>query len=85
MRFLKIYVRVIHQIQRNTIPLVRSSQRRCSVKKDVLRNFAKFTGKYQSLRPATVNKQESFLTYFWERNDNLFHGKTIGVMGQAAL
>ena len=30
---------------------VRSSQRRCSVKKDVLRNFAKFTGKhlYRSL------------------------------------
>ena len=29
------------------LPLYRSSQRRCSIKKCVLRNFAKFTGKHQ--------------------------------------
>ena len=46
-RFLKIYVCVILQIQRNTIPFVRSSHQRCAVKKGILRNFAKLTGKYQ--------------------------------------
>ena len=45
----------------------RSSLRRCSVRKGVLRNFAKFTGKYlcqslffnkvASLRPATLLKK----------------------------
>ena len=39
--------------------IVRSSHRRCSVKKSVLKNFAKFTGKHvrQSLRPATLLKK----------------------------
>ena len=36
---------------------IRSSHRRCSVKKGVLRNFAKFTGKHLCLRPATLLKK----------------------------
>ena len=31
----------------------------------------------------TVNKQETFSTYFCKTNDNLFHSETNGVMGQA--
>ena len=34
----------------------RSSHRKCSVKKDVLKNFAKFTGKHLCLTPATLLK-----------------------------
>ena len=41
------------------------------------------TGQYKPY--VTVNKQESFLTYFCETNENLFHGRTIGVIGQAPL
>ena len=42
--------------------IIRSSRRRCSVRKRVLRNFAKFTGKHLcqshlSLRPATLLKK----------------------------
>ena len=37
--------------------MIRSSHRRCSVKKGVLRNFAKFTGKHLCLRPATLLKK----------------------------
>ena len=39
--------------------LHRSSHRRCSVRKDVLRNFAKFTGKHlcQGLKPAPFLKK----------------------------
>ena len=47
--------------------ILRSSHLRCSVRKDVLRNFAKFTGKYlcqslffnkvAGLRPATLLKK----------------------------
>ena len=41
--------------------LQKSSHRRCSVRKDVLRNFAKFTGKHlcQGLKPATLLKRDS--------------------------
>ena len=50
----------------------RSSHQRCSTKKGVLRNFAKFTGKhlYQRLffdslfRPATLLKKRFWHTYF---------------------
>ena len=48
----------------NKVTSVRSSHRRCSVRKSVLRNFAKFTGKHQcqslflnkvaGLKPATL-------------------------------
>ena len=35
----------------------RSSHRRCSVKKGVLKKFAKFTGKHLRQRPATLSKK----------------------------
>ena len=35
----------------STLHLFRSSHQRCSMKKDVLRNFAKFTGKHLSESP----------------------------------
>ena len=47
----------------------RSSHQRCSIKKDVLKNFANFTGKHlcqspffnkvAGLRPATLSKRDS--------------------------
>ena len=42
------------------------SHRRCSLRKCVLRNFAKFTGKHlcQSLRPATLLKKETLAQMF---------------------
>ena len=53
---------------------IRSSHRRCSVKKGVLRNFAKFTGKHlcqslffnkaAGLRPATLLKRVSGTSVF---------------------
>ena len=53
----------------------RSSHRRCSVKKDVLRNFAKFTGKHlcqrlffnslAGLRPATLLKKSLLHKSLW--------------------
>ena len=53
---------------------VRSSHQRCSVKKGVLRNFAKFTGKhlcqslsfnkFADLRPATLFKKRLWHRYF---------------------
>ena len=44
----------------------RNSYRRCSVRKRVLRNFAKFTGKHlcQTLGPATLLKKEPWHRYF---------------------
>ena len=52
----------------------RSSRRRCSIKKGVLRNFAKFTGKHlcqslffnkvASLRPATLSKKRLWYRCF---------------------
>ena len=51
----------------NFCPCIRSSHQRCSIKKGVLRNFAKFTGKHMcqslffnkvaGLRPATLLKK----------------------------
>ena len=40
----------------NEKALSRSSHRKCSGKKDALKNFAKFTGKHLCLRPATLLK-----------------------------
>ena len=40
----------------SVIHKVRSSHQRCSVRKGVLRNFTKFTGKHLCLRPATLLK-----------------------------
>ena len=40
---------------------VRSSHRRCSIRKGMLRNFAKFTGK--RLRPATLLKKRLWYKY----------------------
>ena len=50
--------------QRSPGFLLRSSYRRCSVKKDVLKNFANFTGRsllitLQVFRPATLLKRYS--------------------------
>ena len=42
-------------------PYFRSSHRRCSVRKGVLRNFAKFTGKY--LCQSFVSKNTLFTEY----------------------
>ena len=52
----------------------RSSHQRCSIKKGVLRNFAKFTGKHlcqslffnkvAGLRPATLLKKETLAQVF---------------------
>ena len=55
----------------------RSSQRRCSVKKDFLRNFAKYTGKHvcqsADLRPATLFKKQ-----LWHR---CFPGRFAKLLG----
>ena len=37
----------------------RSSHGRCSVRKGILRNFTKFTGKHLCQRPATLLKKDS--------------------------
>ena len=56
----------LHHTMNHTdlLDLFRSSHQKCSVKKDVLKTFANFTGKHQSLfnnvlafRPATVLKR----------------------------
>ena len=67
-----IFQQVDGLITRNFVFCFRSSHRRCSVRKDVLRNFTKFTGKhlYQSLffnkvaapRPAVLLKKR-----LWQR------------------
>ena len=44
----------------------RSSHRRCSVRKDVLRNFANFTGKHLCLGPATLLKKRLWHSCFQE-------------------
>ena len=59
--------RVVFEVERRTA-IIRSSHRRCSVEKGVLRNFAKFTGKHlcqspffnkvAGLRPATLLKKK---------------------------
>ena len=43
--------------------LAKSSHQKCSVKKDVLRNFAKFTGKHLCQSPATLLKKR-----LWHRS-----------------
>ena len=60
--------------QRNVLGLFRSSHRRCSVKKGVLKTFANFTGKHlcwnlflitlQVFRPATLLKRYSYTDVF---------------------
>ena len=53
----------------------RSNHRKCSIKKDVLRNFAKFTGKHVCLRPATLQKKtlaQVFSCEFFEIFKNSF-------------
>ena len=44
--FLDILQQLVIMKHKNIYPKFRSSHRRCSVKKGVLRNFAKFTGKH---------------------------------------
>ena len=70
----------------------RSSHRKCSVKKSVLRNFAKFTGKHlcqslffnnvAGLRPATLLKKETlaqvFSSEFFEISKNTVSQNTSG-------
>ena len=60
----KQIIKISNKVTSNSIAIYRSSHRRYSVRKGVLRNFAKVTGKYlcQSLyfnkvRPATLLKQ----------------------------
>ena len=47
----------------NILAKIRSSHRRCSVRKSVLRNFTKFTGKHLS-QSTFLNKVDSFKIYF---------------------
>ena len=63
-----------YEINNKAISIIRSSHRRCSVKKGVLRNFAKFTGKHlcqsvffnkvAGLRPATLLKKRLWYRCF---------------------
>ena len=46
------------------IHIYRSSHRRCSVRKDVLRNFAKFTGKHLC-QGLFFNKVVGYFTLIW--------------------
>ena len=66
----KQIVKISNKVTGNSIAIYRSSHRRCSVRKGVLRNFAKVTGKYlyQSLyfnkvRPATLLKQRLWRSF----------------------
>ena len=47
-----------------TDTIVRSSQQRCSVRKGVLRNFAKFTGKHLG-KNKILPKNTFFTEYLW--------------------
>ena len=68
--------------------MVRSSQQRCFVKKGVLRNLAKFTGKHLCQR-LFFNKKESlaqeFSSKFYETSKNAFFTEhlrtTISIFG----
>ena len=66
-RYSKTYFHSFIPLNLNSLTSFRSSHRRCSVKKGVLRNFAKFTGKHlcqslffnkvAGLRPETLLKK----------------------------
>ena len=59
-----IYLHWLHWLHSRS--KLRSSHQRCSVKKGVLRNFTKFTRKYQRQRPQTCNfiKKETLAQVF---------------------
>ena len=47
-----------------TLLIFRNSHRRCSMRKGVLENFAKTTGKYLCHKPATLSKKRLWQRYF---------------------
>ena len=66
------YLHIFYLLPLEMSHQVRSSQRRCSVKKSVLRNFAKFTGKHlcQSLfsdKFSDLRLASSLKTRLWHR------------------
>ena len=81
------------------LAIARSSHQRCSVRKDVLRNFPKFTGKHlcqslffnkvAGLRPATLLKKETlaqvFSCEFCENSKNTFFTERLRTSSIAAV
>ena len=82
---LRVYLLIKCLVQTQYHEKIRSSHQRCSMKKGVLRNFAKFPGKYlcqslffnkvAALRPATLLKKrlaQVFSCKFCEISKNIF-------------